>query len=132
MGRGHSYWGWRLGMRGGKRMTNFILVLAVFEHCYRPMTLCASHFSPFKCVWGFPGGPRVKNLPANAGNMVQSLFQEDPTCRRATEPTGHNYWKPHALEPVLCNKRSHHREKPPLSTTRESPCTTMKTQHYQK
>ena len=81
-------------MRDGKRMTNFILVFAVFEHCYGPVTLCASHFSSFKCVWGFPGGPLVKNLPANAGNMVQSLFQEDPTCRRATEPTGHNYWKP--------------------------------------
>ena len=119
-------------MRGGKRMTNFFLVLAVFEHCYGPVTLCASHFSPFKCVWGFPGGPLVKNLPANAGNMVQSMFQEDPMCCGATEPTGHNYWSPHALEPVLCNKRSHHREKPPLSTTRESLCTAMKTQQYQK
>ena len=110
-------------------MTNFISVLAVFEHCYGPVTLCAAHFSPFKCVRGFPGGPLVKNLPANSGNMVQSLFQENPTCHGATEPTDHNYWSPHALEPVLCNKRSQHSEKLLLSTTRESPCTAVKTQH---
>ena len=29
---------------------------------------------------------------------VQSLIQEDPTCRRATQHTGHNYWAC-ALEP---------------------------------
>ena len=29
---------------------------------------------------GFPGGLVVKNLPANAGDTVQSLVQEDPTC----------------------------------------------------
>ena len=26
----------------------------------------------------FPGGPEVKNPPANAGDMVWSLVQEDP------------------------------------------------------
>ena len=39
-----------------------------------------------QCMWmsksekesDFPGGPVVKNAPANAGNMVQSLFWEDP------------------------------------------------------
>ena len=36
----------------------------------------------------------------------------------ALEPASHNYWayvpqllKPALLEPVLCNKRSHHKEK---------------------
>ena len=65
------------------------------------------------------------------GTRVWALLWEDPTCRRATkpvhhnywacalEPTSHNYWahmphllKPACLEPVLCNKRSHHNEKP--------------------
>ena len=65
------------------------------------------------------------------GTLVQSLVQEDPTCRRATKPVHHNYWacvlepashnywarvpqlmKPVRLEPVLRNKRSHHNEKP--------------------
>ena len=27
---------------------------------------------------GFPGGSGVKNLPANAGDVVRSLGQEDP------------------------------------------------------
>ena len=63
--------------------------------------------------------------------QVRSLLQEDSTCCRATkpmhhnywacalEPTSHNYWvhmpqllKPELPEPVLCNKRSHHNERP--------------------
>ena len=80
----------------------------------------------------FPGGPVVKNLPANTGDTVRSLVGADPTWRRATkhavrhnywgctlEPTSHNYWalepqllKPVGLQPVLCNKRSHRSEKP--------------------
>ena len=65
------------------------------------------------------------------GTRVQSLIQEDPTCRGASksvhhnywgcglEPTSHNYWahapqllKPTHLESVLCNKRGHRNEKP--------------------
>ena len=42
-------------------------------------------------IHDFPGGPVVKNLPANAGTQVQSLFQEDPMCHRATKPICHNY-----------------------------------------
>ena len=62
----------------------------------------------------FPGGPVVKNLPANAGTGVWSLVWEDPTCLRATKSTSHNYWalmlqrlKSAHLEPVVCNERSH-------------------------
>ena len=89
------------------------------------------------------------------GTRVRALVQEDLTCRRATKPMCHNYWacaldpvshsywarmpqllKPACLEPVLCNKRSHHNEKPrhrneeqpPLATTRESLCAATKTQ----
>ena len=45
-----------------------------------------------------------------------------------TEPMCRKYWSQHTLEPVLCNKRSHHSEKPAhyncewplLAATRES------------
>ena len=48
--------------------------------------------------------------------------------------------KPVHLEPMLCNKRSHHNEKPAhrneeqplLTTARESPCAATKTQCSQK
>ena len=41
--------------------------------------------------WDFPGGAVVKNLPASAGERVQSLVWEDPTCHGATKPVRHNY-----------------------------------------
>ena len=28
------------------------------------------------------------------------------------EPVGHNCWSPCALEPMFCNKKSHHKDKP--------------------
>ena len=40
----------------------------------------------------FPGGTVDKNLPANAGDMVWSLFREDNTCYVTTKPVHHNYW----------------------------------------
>ena len=68
---------------------------------------------------------------------VWLLVWEDPTCHRVTMPTHHDYWahalgpvepqpaeprhlractlqllKPEHLEPVLCNDRHHHSEKP--------------------
>ena len=65
------------------------------------------------------------------GTRVQALVWEDPTCLGATKPVHHNYWacalepashnywahvpqllKPVRPEPVLHNKRSHHKEKP--------------------
>ena len=45
------------------------------------------------------------------GTQVQSLVREDPTCRRVSKPVL-QLLKPVHLEPVLCNKRSHHSEKP--------------------
>ena len=59
----------------------------------------------------------VKNLPAMQETWVWSLVWEDPTCREATKPVGHNYWtgaleprsrnywSPCALQPVLCNDK---------------------------
>ena len=57
------------------------------------------------------------------GTWVRALVREDPTCHNywacALEPVSHNCWacmpqllKPVHLEPVLCNKTSHHNEKP--------------------
>ena len=93
------------------------------------------------------------------GTRVRALVWEDPTCHGATKPVCHNYWacalgpmshncwarmpqllKPACPEPVFRNKRSHHNEKPahhneelpPLTATRESLHTAMKTQHSQK
>ena len=39
------------------------------------------------------------------GTQIQSLVQEDSTRSRATKPEYHNYWSPHALEPVVGNER---------------------------
>ena len=39
----------------------------------------------------FPGGPVVKNLPANAEDTGSFLVQEDPTCLEAAKPMCHNY-----------------------------------------
>ena len=39
-----------------------------------------------------PGGPVVKNPPANAGDMGSIPDLEDPTCHEAAEAECHNYW----------------------------------------
>ena len=89
-----------------------------------------------KIVGLFPGGTVVKNPPANAGDRGSSpgpgrshmLWSNEDRAPQllshsywacSLEPTSHNYWarmpqllKPTHLEPVLCNKRSHHNEKP--------------------
>ena len=77
--------------------------------------------------------------PPVQGTWVRSLVQKDLTCHQTTKPVHRNSWAC-ALEPVLCNRRSHHNEKPctttrgwpPLSATKESPRATKKTQHSQK
>ena len=49
----------------------------------------------------------VENPPANSGEMgliPGSETTKIPTCPRAT--------KPEHLEPTLCNRTSHHNEKP--------------------
>ena len=97
-------------------------------------------------------------LPAQR-TRVQFLVREDPSSRGATKPMRHNYWaralgptshnywarmpqllKPVRLEPVLCNKRSRHNEKPAhrneewplLAATIESPRAATKTQRSPK
>ena len=88
---------------------------------------------------GFPGGLVVKNLPCNARNTSVIPFQEDLNSADQRSPQA-TTTKPSCLEPVLCNKRSHHNEKPEkgnteqplLTTTRESLQAAMKTHHSQK
>ena len=81
----------------------------------------------------YPGGAVVKNPPANAGDigsspglgrshMQRSNKAHAPQllslCSRACEP---QLLKPACLEPVLCNKRSHHKRNP-RTATKSGPC----------
>ena len=73
---------------------------------------------------GFPSGTVVKNPPANAGDMGSSPGQgrsHMPWSNKACVPQLLNLrskarepqlLKPARLEPVVCNKRRHHNEKP--------------------
>ena len=102
----------------------------------------------------FPGGPEVKNPPANSGSQIQSLLQEDPTCHSAAKPVYHSYCAS-APEPVSCHywgpcaPRAHtlQQEKPPqweacalqlkssappTPATKERWCKAVKTQHSPK
>ena len=88
----------------------------------------------------------VQNLPANAGDMVQSLVQEDPTCGRATKHMHHNLLspcpralmpqllKPSCLKPTLCNRRSHCNERPVHQNQRvtSAGCNYRKSMHSNK
>ena len=42
---------------------------------------------------GFPGGLVVKNLPANTGDMYQSLVQEDPPEKEIASHSSILAWK---------------------------------------
>ena len=42
-------------------------------------------------IGGLPTGSVVNIPPANVGDMVQPLIQEDPTFCGATKPVYHNY-----------------------------------------
>ena len=77
----------------------------------------------------FPDYSVVKNLPANPGTWIQSLIQEDPTCRRATKPMHHNYWSPSTLEPMFCSKRSQCNEKPMHCSWRAAPAPQLEKAH---
>ena len=81
-----------------------------------------------------PGGPVVKNLPVNAGDMgsVPGLGTKIPNARRqpslrSTQKklTHHDQQSLYTAEQPLCHNRSQH------LATRESPCTAMKSQYNQ-
>ena len=69
---------------------------------------------------GFPGGPVVKNLPANAGDTdswsgkIPQAVRQLSLCTTTAEPVFQScsYWSLHALEPLLHNKTSHRSETP--------------------
>ena len=69
----------------------------------------------------FPGGPMVKNPPANPrdkgsisgpGTKIPNAVEQLSLCVTTTESMNHNYRSPQALEPVSHNQRSHSKEKP--------------------
>ena len=79
----------------------------------------------FKRHMGFPGGSVIKNPPTNAGDTgsIPDLGRSHMLCGTtkhmwnkywaSTPPTRNGtYWKLWALEPMFCNRRSHHNEKP--------------------
>ena len=58
-----------------------------------------------RLTWHFPGNLVVKNSPANAGDMglIPNLGQFHKLG--AAKTTCHSYGSPHALKPILSNKR---------------------------
>jgi len=89
----------------------------------------------------FPGGPVVKNPPANTGNthrrsgkMPHAAERLSPWAK-APLPMCYNCRSPHALESMLRSKRSHgskpaHRNwrGAPIAATRERPRAAIETQ----
>ena len=55
-------------------------------------------------MWGFPGGPVVKNPPCNARDTDLIPGPEDPTCHRATAHM------PQLLSPALQPLKPAHQE----------------------
>ena len=71
-----------------------------------------THLTHTRMIWvkkdgygGFPGGPVVKNLPAKAADTGSI-----PGLGRFPHASGQPSLC--TLEPVLCNKSSHHRKSP--------------------
>ena len=56
-------------------------------------------------------------------NAELPWWSEQLPLVRATKPMRHNSWRPRALKPVLCSKRSHCNGKPTCTTASRS-CTT--------
>ena len=75
----------------------------------------------------FPGGPMVRNLPANVGDTGSINVPGGFHVPGATQPSSGNYWAhtpwPLKSEPVLCNRRSPH------TTTRQNLSTAPKIKH---
>ena len=61
--------------------------------------------------WDFPGGPGVKNPPANVGDTGLTPGPGRSHIPWVTKPVYYSYWA-RALGPVLHNKRSQCNKKP--------------------
>ena len=66
-----------------------------------------------------PGGPVVKNPPANAGDTGSVLVQEGPHAAGRLSPST-TASETTCLEPMLCSRSSHSPEKP-CPAAREEP-----------
>ena len=77
-------------------------------------------------LWGFPGGPVVKNMSLNAGdkglipgqgNKIQHAAWPLSLCAATTDPAYYNQREAHTLpqEPALHNETSHTPELRPKS-----------------
>ena len=54
------------------------------------------------------------------GTRIRAMVQEDPTCRGATKPVGHNYWA-HAPQLLsLCSRAHEPQLLSPCATTTEA------------
>ena len=97
------------------------------------------HLSLQRLKPSFSGGPVVKNLPANAGDMSLIPGWGRFHVLQTNKARVPKLWKPKCLEPVLFNNRNHRSEKPVhcdqraalLATAKESPRPATKTQHSQ-
>ena len=90
-------------------------------------------------LWDIPGGPVVKNLPANAGDVDLIIGPGRSHVPWDNEACAPQALTPASLEPSLCNKRSHsntsvrcEEEEPLLAAVRESPHAATKTPHSRK
>ena len=146
-------WGWVPAGRGHEETPRALVMFYILIWVGRFIIDKAKHrflYVRLKCGYqwitkakfivfmGFPGGPVVKNPPANAGDTGSTPGLGRSHIPRANKPVRHSYWAC-ALEPVLCNKRSHcnekpshcNREQPPLTKSRGNKRTAEKTQHSQ-
>ena len=53
------------------------------------------------CVFGFPSGSVVKSPPANTGNLVQSLGQENPTEMKMATHSSILSWRSPCTEAIV-------------------------------
>ena len=67
-----------------------------------PQAFCWKSFrTMIKSPFGdSPGGTVVESPPINSGTSLGSLITEDPSCRRATKPTCHNYSRAQETRPL--------------------------------
>ena len=71
--------------------------------------------------WDFPCGTVDKDPPANAGDPVRFLIQEDSTRQGSCLSPAPHLLEPACLGPALCNQRSCRSEKPAHHNSRGAP-----------
>ena len=114
---------------------HFFFLIALVYVCsiiiiFFPGTHLRKCFPGVLCL-GFPDGPVAENPSANAGDTGSISGPGRSHMHRATKPKRHSYWSLCALESVLCNKGSHHDEKPGHHNWRAGPaqCNQRKPTH---